>query len=198
MGRRQFLSNQSKMALSKWYKITSVINLVPTTCLSRTFKCEPLNTLQHRQYSRYPSHYIEPVYELDKLEGLFQSGEAQQNAFLPIKAARNDNNTSVFYDEVTSKFINTLMKKGDRVTARNLVEQAFVQIKKIQFSKYHQAETDAEREQIILNPVTVLHNAIDNCMLILQSNEKERKVHFPEKLAAELIDASNNTGRVVK
>ena len=34
--------------------------------------------------------------------------------------------------------------------------------------------------------------------LILQSNEKERKVHFPEKLAAELIDASNNTGRVVK
>lgn len=115
--------------------------------MSRTFKCEPLNTLQHRQYSRYPSHYIEPVYELDKLEGLFQSGEAQQNAFLPIKAARNDNNTSVFYDEVTryeyhqqqncsskfitmyfhsySKFINTLMKKGDRVTARNLVEQVY-------------------------------------------------------------------------
>merc|ERR1712137_362563 len=81
MGRRQFLSNQSKMALSKWYKITSVINLVPTTCLSRTFKCEPLNTLQHRQYSRYPSHYIEPVYELDKLEGLFQSEKLNKMPF---------------------------------------------------------------------------------------------------------------------
>lgn len=34
--------------------------------------------------------------------------------------------------------------------------------------------------------------------LIDAANEKEKNVHFPEKLAYELIDASNNTGRVVK
>jgi len=220
-----------KMALSKWYKITSIINLAPATCLNGAFKRELFDSLHRRQYSRYPPHYREPICESVKLEELFQSGEAQQHAFMPIKAARNDNNTSIFYDEITSKFINTLMKKGDKITARNLVEQAFVKIKQLQFSKYHQAESDAEREQIILNPVAVLHKALENCMpilqltsikrggssyqvpipttdkrsralamkwLILQSNEKERKVHFPEKLAAELIDASNNTGRVVK
>lgn len=34
--------------------------------------------------------------------------------------------------------------------------------------------------------------------LIEAANDKERKVHFPEKLAYELIDAANNAGRVVK
>lgn len=34
--------------------------------------------------------------------------------------------------------------------------------------------------------------------LIAAAKEKERTVHFPERLAHELIDASNNTGRVVK
>lgn len=34
--------------------------------------------------------------------------------------------------------------------------------------------------------------------LIEAANDKERTVHFPEKLAYELIDAANNTGRVVK
>ncbi|XP_017786919.1 PREDICTED: 28S ribosomal protein S7, mitochondrial [Nicrophorus vespilloides] len=34
--------------------------------------------------------------------------------------------------------------------------------------------------------------------LIEAATDKERTVHFPEKLAYELIDASNNTGRVVK
>lgn len=34
--------------------------------------------------------------------------------------------------------------------------------------------------------------------LIEAANEKEKTVHFPEKLAWELIDAANNTGRVVR
>lgn len=34
--------------------------------------------------------------------------------------------------------------------------------------------------------------------LVWAAREKERTVHFPEKLAYELIDAANNTGRVVK
>lgn len=34
--------------------------------------------------------------------------------------------------------------------------------------------------------------------LWLAGTEKDRKVHFPEKMAYELIDAHNNTGRAVK
>lgn len=34
--------------------------------------------------------------------------------------------------------------------------------------------------------------------MIQAAKDKERTVHFPQKLAYELIDASNNTGRVVK
>ena len=34
--------------------------------------------------------------------------------------------------------------------------------------------------------------------MILECREKERKIHFPERLAVELIDAYNNTGKVVK
>ncbi|XP_045027447.1 28S ribosomal protein S7, mitochondrial-like [Daphnia magna] len=34
--------------------------------------------------------------------------------------------------------------------------------------------------------------------MILESREKERTVHFPERLAYELLEAFNNTGKVVK
>lgn len=34
--------------------------------------------------------------------------------------------------------------------------------------------------------------------LILESKEKERKIHFPEKFAGEVLDAFNNTGKVIK
>lgn len=34
--------------------------------------------------------------------------------------------------------------------------------------------------------------------IIEATKDKDRKVSFPEKLAYELLDAANNTGRVVK
>jgi len=34
--------------------------------------------------------------------------------------------------------------------------------------------------------------------MIDESNDKERTVHLPERLASEFLDAANNTGRVVK
>jgi len=89
------------MALYKWYKITSLINLTPATCLNGAFKRELVDSLQNRQYSIYPSHYREPVCEANKLDELFKTGEAEENAFVPVRAAKNHNNTSVFYDETT-------------------------------------------------------------------------------------------------
>lgn len=106
-----------------------------------------------------------------------------------------------------------------------------MKIKQIQLGKYYRATTDAERAEIELNPITILHKALENCKpilqltpikrggatyqvpipikdyratflamkwLILESNEKERKTHFPEKFAIEVLDAFNNTGKVVK
>lgn len=34
--------------------------------------------------------------------------------------------------------------------------------------------------------------------LIEVANEKDKRNHFPEKLARELIDAANNSGRTIK
>ena len=109
--------------------------------------------------------------------------------------------------------------------------QAFCKIKQIQLSRYNKAETEEERSEIELNPVKVLHKAIENSKPILQltpikrsgttyqvpvgisdnraqflamkwfiaeSQSKDRKVRFHDKLAKELIDAANNTGSVVK
>lgn len=122
------------------------------------------------------------------------------------------------------------MKSGQKVLARDLVEKAFENVKRMQLQKYHQA-TDEDKQKIELNPKTVFYRAVDNCKPLLQlapikrggvtyqvpipitekrsqflsmkwlisaAREKERTVHFPEKLAWELIEASNNQGRVVK
>ena len=42
-----------------------------------------------------------PVYNPEKLDELIQSGEAKKREFIPIKAANNDQNVSVFHDELT-------------------------------------------------------------------------------------------------
>lgn len=50
-------------------------------------------------------------------------------------------------------------------------------------------------------PVPITHNRsqfISMNWIIDAAKDKERTIHFPEKLAYELIDASNNAGRVVK
>lgn len=149
-----------------------------------------------------------------------------------------------------------VMEKGKKELARDLVEtvciylsaynlisvkhhvipiilssKAYMKVKQIQLAKYYKAETEAERAEIEMNPLTILNQALENCKpilqltpikrggatyqvpiaikehrarflamkwLILESNEKERKVHFPERLASELLDAYNNTGKVVK
>nr|CAG4652143.1 EOG090X0CZM [Triops cancriformis] len=186
-------------------------------------------TLQ-RNYSVYPPFFQEPVYRPEDIETLYQAGEAQKLAHVPIKAARNNENSSVFYDAKLQYFISIVMKGGKKELARGLLEKTFANIKKFQLNKYHQVPEE-ERDSIELNPLTVFHQAIENCCPILQltpikrggvvyqvpvpvsekrskfiavnwlieaSQLKDRKIHFPETLARELIDAANNQGKVVK
>jgi len=49
----------------------------------------------------YPPFYIEPTYKVNHLKELYESGQAQKQAFLPVKATRNDQNASIFHDEIT-------------------------------------------------------------------------------------------------
>ena len=52
-------------------------------------------------YSMYQPFVKPPVYNPEKLDELIQSGEAKKREFIPIKAANNDQNVSVFHDELT-------------------------------------------------------------------------------------------------
>lgn len=48
--------------------------------------------------SQYGPHFIEPTFKKSELEDLKVSGEAQKLAHVPIKAARNNDTSSIFHD----------------------------------------------------------------------------------------------------
>jgi len=184
-----------------------------------------------RGMAQYNPYYKEPTYIPQELKELHESGESEKLKFTPIKAALNKQTSSVFHDPLVTKFSSYVMKTGQRALARELVEQTFETIKRIQLQKYHEAETPEEKETIECNPLVILHNAVANAQPILMTvpikrggtkyqvptpitekhakfmtmrwfieagRDKHRKIHFPEKMAKELIDAANNEGRVIK
>lgn len=180
--------------------------------------------------SSYGPHFIEPIFKPAKQKEILESGEAENLIHVPLKAAKNDQTSSVFHDDILAKFTNYIMKGGQKKLARDLIEKAFENIKRIQLERYNLAEPH-ERANIELSPVVILRKAIENTRPILTltpvkrggakyqvpvpltekrsyfiamrwlvhaGREKERTVHFPEKIAWELLDAAANTGRVVK
>jgi len=184
-----------------------------------------------RGMAQYNPYFKEPTYIPEKIKELHETGESEKLRFTPIKAALNNQTSSLFHDPVVTKFCNYVMKTGQRALARELVEQTFETIKRIQIQKYHQAETPEEKAMIECNPLTILHNALSNARPILMTvpikrggtkyqvptpitekhskfmamrwfieagRDKHRKIHFPEKMARELIEAANNEGRVIK
>lgn len=182
------------------------------------------------QMSSYGPHFIEPVFKKEKQLEMFESGEAQKLAHIPIKAARSNDSSTLFHDDRLSKFTNYVMRGGQKRLARELVEKGFENIKRIQLERYHLADAD-EKPNIETNPLNILHKAVENCRPLLQltpikrggstyqvpvpitekrsyfvamrwlieaAREKERTVHFPEKIAWELLDAASGTGKVIK
>lgn len=180
--------------------------------------------------SSYGPHFITPIFKADKQATLHDTGEAQKLAHVPVKAARNNDTSSVFHDDILSQFTNYVMIQGKKRLARDIIEKGFETIKRIQLERYHLAESN-EKDQIETNPRAILHKAIENSRPLLQltpikrggatyqvpipitekrsyfvamkwlveaCREKERTVHFPEKMAWELLDAASNTGRVIK
>ena len=61
----------------------------------------PMMLSRTQPYSMYQPFVKHPVYNPEKLDELIESGEAKKREFTPIRAARNDQNVSVFHDELT-------------------------------------------------------------------------------------------------
>ncbi|XP_049601795.1 small ribosomal subunit protein uS7m isoform X2 [Syngnathus scovelli] len=120
------------------------------------------------RWSRYNPYYLEPevrkeVYDKPETELTEEEKEEQALKTLrPIKAAENSVTSSVYHDPVISKFINMMMKHGNKVLAREIMTETLEQIKRKQVEKYHKAP-EGKREEIECNPYAIFHQALDNC-----------------------------------
>ncbi|KAB0796502.1 hypothetical protein PPYR_10563 [Photinus pyralis] len=130
--------------------------------LTRCFKF-PQNGM-----SQYPSYYIKPIYSNDKQTDLIKSGEAQKLAHVPTRAALNDQTSSIYHDDLICLLVNYLMKDGNKLLARDLVEKTMEKIKRVQLEKYHKLANEEEKEKVVLNPRAIIHQAITNVKPILQ------------------------------
>ncbi|KAM9783367.1 small ribosomal subunit protein uS7m isoform X2 [Syngnathus typhle] len=120
------------------------------------------------RWSRYNPYYLEPEVRkeaYDKPETELTEAEKEEQALKtlrPIKAAANSVTSSVYHDPVISKFINMMMKDGNKVLAREIMTETLEQIKRKQVEKYHKAPEE-KREEIECNPYAIFHQALDNC-----------------------------------
>lgn len=122
-----------------------------------------ISAIQALNYSQYAPQFLEPVPTVPEQKNLEETGAIESMRHLPIKAARSDQRDSIHYDPVINKFTNYLMRKGDKVLARSLVEKTFENIKRIQLEKYNKETDLAVKEEIVTDPVVIFHRAVENC-----------------------------------
>ncbi|XP_077474357.1 small ribosomal subunit protein uS7m [Stigmatopora argus] len=141
------------------------------------------------RWSRYNPYYLKPevrreAYDKPETE-LTDKEKEEQNlkALRPIKAAENSVTSSIFYDPVISKFINMMMKHGDKVLAREIMTETMVHIKRKQVEKYHKSPQE-KKEEIDCNPYSIFHRALENCkpvvgLVSIQKGGKSYQVPVP-------------------
>ncbi|XP_074553574.1 small ribosomal subunit protein uS7m [Halichoeres trimaculatus] len=124
------------------------------------------------RWARYNPYYLEPEFRKDaysrpEAELSPEEKEEQKLKVLrPIKAAANSVNSSVFYDPVIGKFINMMMKNGNKILAREIMTDTLEHIKRKQVEKYHKAPPE-KRETIECDPYAIFHQALENCKPIV-------------------------------
>lgn len=121
-----------------------------------------------RGYSVFPSNYIQPIYRKEDQEIVYQSDEARKIMHEQVKPALVTDTCSEFYDKRVLKFINTLMKGGNKKLATALVTKTFESVKRLQLERYHKTATSEAKAEIELDPFIIFHRAVDNCIPILQ------------------------------
>ncbi|XP_073350552.1 small ribosomal subunit protein uS7m [Pagrus major] len=120
------------------------------------------------RWKRYNPYYLEPEVRKEaysRPEAELSSEEQEQRelkAHRPIKAATSGVTSSLFDDPVLSKFVNMMMKDGNKVLAREIMAQTLENIKRKQVEKYHKAP-EGKKEDIECNPYFIFHQAMENC-----------------------------------
>ncbi|CAI9722558.1 Hypothetical predicted protein [Octopus vulgaris] len=114
--------------------------------------------------SIWSPRYLPPT--ISKKELSEELDETDERKYRPIKAARNEETTSILYDPVLAKFTNMVMRSGRKDAAALVVDEMLESIKISQLEKYHKA-SDEVKTEIVLNPVTIFHEALENCKPVL-------------------------------
>jgi len=138
-----------------------VLNKVITSC------CKPWTPLVLGvRNALYPDWYLTPISSREELARLEDEGKLESMKVIPVKPALSDMTDSVYDDPTLKHFTNMVMQWSDRKLARKLMHETFANIKRIQLEKYYAAPNE-EKASIILNPLVILKQAIENCQPIL-------------------------------
>uniref|UniRef100_A0A1A9WLB4 Small ribosomal subunit protein uS7 domain-containing protein n=1 Tax=Glossina brevipalpis TaxID=37001 RepID=A0A1A9WLB4_9MUSC len=195
--------------------------------LRNTKNIFPIISLPIREMSVYPKHYVDPIFSKEKQQLAKESGEFTQLAHLPTKPPKNDQSHSIFYNEIVNKMVNYITKGGNKKLARELLVRCFECIKRTQIERLNLGKgeniivdpyvllfqaiencrpllqvTPIKRGGVTYQvpvPVTEKKSYFLSMKWILEAaREKEKKIHLPEKLAWEILDAAHGQGRVIK
>ena len=115
--------------------------------------------------SRYDKRYIDPIIDKEVLSQPIDEHDPRR--YQPIKAAKTEDTTAFYYDSTVQTFCNKMMNDGKKAAARRTLDLTLENIKRIQLEKYHKCSSDSEKEALVLDPVKVLHKAIDHCKPVL-------------------------------
>ncbi|XP_033736706.1 28S ribosomal protein S7, mitochondrial-like [Pecten maximus] len=119
-----------------------------------------LSTFVQVRSKWYTAQYLEPT--MDKKELKKPVSATDPRLFRPIMAPRTEQSMSFTYVPEVQKFINIVMRKGNKKLARDLMEETFKKVKILQLQKYQNAK-ESSRDEIDLNPVSVFLEALENC-----------------------------------
>ncbi|XP_067936049.1 small ribosomal subunit protein uS7-like [Watersipora subatra] len=114
----------------------------------------------HRQQSRYPKEFLEPIVNREELPS--QKQDMGERVFLPVKAMNSTDKFACYHDPLVERFINSCMTHGHKKTAKSIVSKAFEKIKLIQLEKWHKADTEEDRQAVVCDPNKIFHQAFEN------------------------------------
>ncbi|CAH8665443.1 G elongation factor, mitochondrial 2, variant 3 [Schistosoma haematobium] len=88
-----------------------------------------------------------------------------------VAPAQKWEHTGSNFDELVSRIVGMMTIRGEREVARNVMRMTFREIKLIQMRKNKSIANISESKATVINPTTVIHEAVKNCtpLLLLQS-----------------------------
>lgn len=117
---------------------------------------------------RFGPEYIDPIINHEEIDRIISNNELKNYKDIPIKPPTSFQTCSTFYNPIKEKFINYMMKKGDKILATTVMNFTIKSIKITQIEKYNKATTEEERQSICLDPYVIIERAIENTKPMLK------------------------------